>query len=82
MNIIHPTAVDTFMIHNPHSPMTDGSDLQAFARVLPIDRLQPIDVSRAILKTGDRGRSHDAPRAVSAPSRGYDHEHENGRRDE
>jgi SDR family mycofactocin-dependent oxidoreductase len=49
VNVVHPTAVDTFMINNPQSPMADGSGLQAFARVLPIDRLEPVDVSRAIL---------------------------------
>jgi SDR family mycofactocin-dependent oxidoreductase len=49
VNVVHPTAVDTFMINNPHSPMTRASDAQALARVLPIDRLQPVDVSRAIL---------------------------------
>ncbi|MFC5752431.1 mycofactocin-coupled SDR family oxidoreductase [Actinomadura rugatobispora] len=49
VNVVHPTAVDTFMINNPHSPMTDGSRLQQVTRVLPVDRLQPVDVSRAIL---------------------------------
>ena len=49
VNVVHPTAVDTYMINNPHSPMTQASDAQALARVLPVDRLQPVDVSRAIL---------------------------------
>lgn len=49
VNVVHPTAVDTFMINNPHSPMVDASGLQQITRVLPVDRLQPADVSAAIL---------------------------------
>ncbi|MBE1530213.1 mycofactocin-coupled SDR family oxidoreductase [Actinomadura algeriensis] len=49
VNVVHPTAVDTFMINNPHSPMTSASGAAALARVLPVDRLQPVDVSRTIL---------------------------------
>ncbi|MEU6644393.1 mycofactocin-coupled SDR family oxidoreductase [Saccharomonospora sp. NPDC046836] len=49
VNVVHPTAVDTYMINNPHSPMVDTSRFQQIQRVLPIDRLQPSDVSAAIL---------------------------------
>ncbi|MGC7101530.1 mycofactocin-coupled SDR family oxidoreductase [Amycolatopsis lurida] len=49
VNVIHPTAVDTFMINNPQSPMVDTSRFQQIQRVLPIDRLQSSDVSAAIL---------------------------------
>lgn len=49
VNVVHPTAVDTYMINNPHSPMADASRIGQITRVLPIDRLQPADVSAAIL---------------------------------
>jgi SDR family mycofactocin-dependent oxidoreductase len=49
VNVVHPTAVDTFMINNPYSPMTDGGRIGQIARVLPVDRLQPREVSAAIL---------------------------------
>ncbi|PXY33250.1 SDR family mycofactocin-dependent oxidoreductase [Prauserella sp. PE36] len=49
VNVVHPTAVDTFMINNPQSPMVDSSNFAQITRVLPVDRLQPADVSAAIL---------------------------------
>ncbi|MFF2846332.1 mycofactocin-coupled SDR family oxidoreductase [Streptomyces sp. NPDC058001] len=49
VNVVHPTAVDTFMINNPHSPMADSGRLGQVKRVLPVDRLEPRDVSEAIL---------------------------------
>lgn len=49
VNVVHPTAVDTFMINNPYSPVVDGNRFKQITRALPIDRLQPGDVSAAIL---------------------------------
>lgn len=63
VNVLHPTAVDTFMINNPHSPMTDGTRVGAVTRALPIDRLQPADVSAAVLWLVS-----DAARAVTGVS--------------
>jgi SDR family mycofactocin-dependent oxidoreductase len=63
VNVVHPTAVDTFMINNPHSPVADGSRMTQVRRVLPIDRLQPGDVSAAILWLVS-----DAARAVTGVS--------------
>jgi SDR family mycofactocin-dependent oxidoreductase len=63
VNVLHPTAVDTFMINNPHSPMADGARMAAVTRALPIDRLQPADVSAAVLWLVS-----DAARAVTGVS--------------
>jgi SDR family mycofactocin-dependent oxidoreductase len=63
VNVVHPTAVDTFMIDNPHSPKLDASRLAQVRRVLPIDRLQPAEVSATILWLVS-----DAARAVTGVS--------------
>lgn len=61
VNVVHPTAVDTYMINNQESGMADGSRMGQVRRVLPIDRLQPSEVSQAILYLVS-----DAARAVTA----------------
>lgn len=58
VNVVHPTAVDTYMINNPYLPKLDASRLAQVRRTLPIDRLQPADVSAAILYlVSDAGRA-------------------------
>lgn len=58
VNVVHPTAVDTHMINNPHMAHVSSSRLGQVRRTLPIDRLQPAEVSAAILYlVSDTGRA-------------------------